>query len=178
MDLNLRKEKIADHQEVFNVIKKAFEKEEYSDQQEHFLVQRLRASKNFIPNLSIVAERDGKVVGHILLTRIDIIDGSKSSESLALAPVSVLPTYQRKGIGGKLIVYAHEIAKGLGYKSVILVGHKDYYPKFGYFPLKSFGIKLPFDANDENCMAIELVEGALQEAHGKVQYAVEFFQEE
>ncbi len=99
-----------------------------------------------------------------------ISNGNQIFNSLALVPVSVLPQFQKQGIGGKLIKAAHKKAKDLEHKSVILLGHEKYYPKFGYLPTAKFGIKLPFDAPPENCMAIELVEKGLKGVTGTVEY--------
>ncbi|WP_196888414.1 GNAT family N-acetyltransferase [Aureivirga sp. CE67] len=172
----IRKEKQKDYKEVFELIEKAFENEEYSDHKEHFLVERLRNCDAFIPELSLVAEMDSQIVGHILLTKIKIKNATKKFDSLALAPVSVLPEFQGKGIGGKLIEKAHEIAKNLGHTSVILLGHADYYPRFGYKQADSFGIKLPFDVPKENVMVIELVKNGLQNVSGTVEYPKAFFE--
>ena len=83
-------------------------------------------------------------------------------------------SFRVKGIGKNLIEFAHDKAKELGFGSVILLGHENYYPKFGYKLCKDFGIKLPFDVPDINCMAIELSENALQHISGIVQYPKEF----
>ncbi|WP_461533942.1 GNAT family N-acetyltransferase [Sinomicrobium sp.] len=96
--------------------------------------------------------------------------------SLALAPVAVLKKYQGKGIGGKLIEEAHRKAKELGFDSVILLGHEKYYPKFGYEMTKNYGIKLPFEVPDENCMLIKLTENALKDITGIVEYPKEFYE--
>lgn len=131
-----------------------------------------------MPELSLVSEveEDGqpRIVGHIFLTKIRIKNEKKSFESLALAPVSVLPKFHGKGIGGKLITHAHDIAKDLGFESVVLLGHQDYYPRFGYRPTVDFGIELPFDVPAENCMAVELVEHGLSGVSGMVEYPPEF----
>lgn len=140
------------------------------------MVERLRKSDGFIPELSLVAEVNQKIVGYILLTKIIIETNTESVTSLALAPVAVLPAFQKKGIGGRLIVEAHRIAKESGYKSVILLGHEKYYPKFGYRPLRHHDLSLPFEVPEENCMAIELVPDALKNKKGKVIYPKEFFE--
>lgn len=176
MEITLRQENKNDFQSVFQLIEKAFEKEEYSDHKEQFLVERLRKSDAFIPELSIVAELDGKIVGHILFTKLKIKNDLNSFESLALAPVSVLPEFQEKGIGSKLILYGHEIAKDLGYKSVILLGHQDYYPRFGYEVCEKYNIKMPFDVPAENCMVIALTEDGLKDVNGEVVYPSVFFE--
>ncbi|GAB0156750.1 N-acetyltransferase [Chryseobacterium sp. Alg-005] len=170
----IRQEKERDYPKVFQTIEEAFRNLEYSDHQEHFLVERLRKSNAFIPELSLVAEADDKIAGHILFTKITIENGQESFESLALAPVSVQPDFQHQGIGGKLIEKGHDIARQLGYQSVILIGHENYYPKFGYKKTTNFGISFPFDIPEENGMAIELVKDGLKDVKGVVRYPKEF----
>lgn len=175
MEVKIRKEVKEDFKTVFELIQDAFEKEELSNHKEQYLVERLRDSDTFVPELSLVAELGNRIVGYILLTKISIVDANKKSYvSLALAPVAVLPKFQNHGIGTKLIKAAHHIATELGFGSVILLGHENYYPKFGYRPAKEFRIKLPFDVPEANCMAIELTENALQNISGVVQYPKEF----
>lgn len=175
MDITIRQESDQDFQDVFNLIKNAFEREELSDHEEHHLVERLRKSDAFVPELSLVAEVDNQIVGHILLTKINIVDENMHKfPSLALAPVSVLRDFQGKGIGGKLILAAHQKAKELNYNSIIVLGHENFYPRFGYKPSVYFGIKLPFDVPEANAMAIELDKDALKNVNGIVQYAKEF----
>jgi len=175
MNIKIRQEKTSDYKSVFELIEKAFKNEKFTDHKEQFLVERLRKSNAFIPELSLVAEYQDKLVGFILLTNIKIVNDNKIFGSLALAPVAVLPDFQNMGIGGKLIIQAHTIAKEKGYKSVILLGHEKYYPKFGYVIADKFGIELPFEAPKENCMAIELIEGGLKDVNGVVEYPKEFF---
>lgn len=176
MQIKIRQERKEDHSDVFELISKAFEREELSDHREQFLVERLRKSKVFIPELSLVAETNGRLAGHILLSKVQIKNESESFESLALAPVSVLPEFQKMGIGGKLIEEAHSVAIKLGFGSVILLGHADYYPKFGYQKAEEFGVKLPFDVPSENCLAIELFPQSLKDVSDIVEYPSEFFQ--
>ncbi len=176
MHITIREEDKKDYLSIFDLIEKAFKDQEYSDHQEHYLVEKLRKSKAFVPGLSLVAEVENTLVGHILLTEIKIITTDDELTSLALAPVSVLPEFQGKGIGGKLISEAHQRAKDLGYKSVILLGHEKYYPRFGYKLAEEFGISLPFDVPKENCMAIELQPNALKNIRGEVAYPKEFFE--
>ena len=171
MKIKIRQECVTDFGEVTSLIEEAFKNEPNSDHKEQFLVDRLRETEAFIPELSIVALLENKVVGHILLTKIKI----GNSISLALAPVSVLPEYQGNGIGSKLIIEAHNKARELGYQSVVLLGHKDYYPRFGYVVAEKFGIKLPFDVPSECIMAIELTPNALKEVNGIVEYHSTFF---
>lgn len=176
MELKLRQETKTDYAAVFKIIEEAFQNEEYSDNTEQFLVERLRKSKAFIPQLSLVAEVNGEVVGYILLTKIQIKNDHESFESLALAPVSVKPSHQKMGIGGELINKSHNIAKELGYKSIILLGHAEYYPKFGYQLCSRYGIKIPFAAPEENCQVIPLADNGLNGVSGTVEYAKEFYE--
>src|SRR5690606_35046043 len=138
--MNIRKEETKDYIEVFNLIKNAFENEVFTDHKEQFLVERLRKVESFVPELSLVAEIDEKIVGYVLLTKIKIINQDIQKTTLALATIAVLKEYQGKGIGGKLIEEAHKRAKDLGFDSVILLGHEKYYPKFGYTMTKNYGI--------------------------------------
>ncbi len=176
MKIIIRQETPGDYQEVGHIIWEAFKYEQYSDQREHLLVDRLRNSDAFIPELSIVAEYKKEILGYILLTKIKINNENETFDSLALAPVSVKPKYQKKGIGGQLIKAAHKTAKEMGYQSIVLLGHENYYPKFGYERASKYGILLPFDAPDENCMVIELVEHGLNNVSGKVEYPKEFYE--
>lgn len=172
--LIIRQENINDFKKVFSLIEKAFKGTEFADNTEHFLVERLRESNAFIPELSLVAEIDGKIVGHILLTKLQIKNKTNEFDSLALAPVSVLPEFQGKGIGGKLIFESHKKAKELGYKSIVLLGHEKYYPRFGYEQADKYEIELPFEVPKANCMVIELVENGLKGVNGMVEYPKEF----
>ncbi|HLU90131.1 MAG TPA: N-acetyltransferase [Cyclobacteriaceae bacterium] len=174
MEIKIREENRTDYDAVFDLIKKAFEKLALSDHREQFLVQRLRKSTAFVPELSMVAEVGDKIVGHILLTKLKIKDGQNEFDSLALAPVSVLPEFQGRGVGGRLIREAHKKARELGHPSIVLLGHAKYYPRFGYRQADKFGIEFPFDVPKEHCMVMELIENSLDGVRGTVEYPNEF----
>ena len=167
--LTIRQENKNDYEEVYNVIKTAFETAEHSDGNEQDLVVALRKRDNFIPELSLVAVIDNKIVGYILFTKIKI----GKQEELALAPLGVLPEYQKQGIGRTLIQEGNKKAKELGYHYSVVLGSDKYYPKFGYVSAKEYGIVAPFDVPDENFMAIKLNDTDI-EIKGIVQYAKEF----
>ncbi|RXM39547.1 GNAT family N-acetyltransferase [Chryseobacterium sp. CH21] len=173
--ITIRQEEKKDYQQVFQLTAEAFKDMEHSDHQEQFLVEKLRESDAFIPELSLVAEDENSTIaGHILFTKIKIVNDKESFDSLALAPVSVKSEFQSQGIGAKLILEGHHIAKELGYESVILIGHEKYYPRFGYKKTSNFGISFPFDIPEENGMAIELVKDGLKDKKGVVKYPQEF----
>ncbi|MEX2477811.1 MAG: N-acetyltransferase [Gracilimonas sp.] len=176
LSLTIREEKPADHEAVESLIQRTFTLAEHSGGDEHLLVKRLRKSTAFISELSLVAELGNDLVGHILLTKVIIKSDESEFESLALAPVSVLPEFQNKGIGGKLIQAAHDQAREMGFTSLILLGHENYYPRFGYKPAHVFDISFPFDAPPENCMVIELSPNSLKYISGEVVYPKEFFE--
>lgn len=176
MNLIIRKEIDSDYKLTENLVEEAFKNAEFSDHSEHFLVSRLRKSDAFIPELSIVACDNSKVIGHILFTKIFINNGSSNTLSLGLAPLSVLPKYQGIGIGSKLIEEGLNVAKSLGFKSVIVLGHDKYYPRFGFKKASLFNIKAPFDVPSEAFMALELEEGSLKNISGTVIYNKAFFE--
>src|SRR5690606_1650697 len=107
----------------------------------------------WIDGLSYVAETpDGTVAGHALLTRCRV-DGAPA---LALAPCAVLPEYQGKGAGSAAIRAALEAARAMGENLVLVLGHADYYPRFGFTPASGFGVRPPFEVPDEAMMALAL----------------------
>lgn len=177
MTITIREERTEDYTTTEQVVKSAFADMEFSHQREHELVAQIRKdSEAFIPELSLVAihQDQNEIVGHILLSKIKIKQENQSTESLALAPVSVLPKYQRKGIGRMLILDALQKAKELGYRSVVVLGHPEYYSKFGFQKASLWAIQAPFEVQDEVFMATELREHALENVSGVVEYSRAF----
>ncbi|MFD6443040.1 GNAT family N-acetyltransferase, partial [Peribacillus sp. NPDC060186] len=128
MNLAIRQERVEDYELTERVVKSAFANAEQSDKTEHKLVSRIRKSNAFISNLSLVAinKDNHQILGHVLLSKIKIINDNQVAESLALAPVSVLPEFQNKGVGRLLILEALKEAKELGFNSVVVLGHPEY----------------------------------------------------
>lgn len=177
MNIKIRQEQGKDAPMVYDVIVAAFTGMKESDHREQYLVERLHRSHSFIPQLSLVAETDERqIVGYVLLTEVEIVSGNDVTTSLGVAPLAVLPEFQGQGIGGLLLQEAHRIAAALGYGSAVLLGHQDYYPRFGYRQAIDFGIEFPFDVPHELCMVIELQPGALAGVHGTVRYPDVFFE--
>ena len=170
MDILVREEKEKDYKEIYEVNKLAFGQEN-----ESILVDKIRKGENFIPGLSLVAETGGKIAGHILFSKIKII-GSSVFETLILAPLAVIPAFQKKGIGSKLVKKGVFKAKELGFDSIIVVGHKEYYPRFGFEKASKWNLKCPFEVPDEAFMAIELAEKALEGKTGTIEFPDEFME--
>lgn len=165
----IRQETVTDYEEVYELITEAFATAEHADGNEQDLVVALRKGKAFIPELSLVAEIDDKLAGHILFTKAKVND----QEVLVLAPLSVKPQYQKQGVGTALIVEGHKIAKRLGYQYSVVLGSETYYPRVGYVPAQRLGIEVPEGIPSENFMAIQLQENA-QPIRGAITYAEEF----
>jgi putative acetyltransferase len=170
--VSISSEKHEDYQNIYNVNKLAFKGEV-----EAKLVNNLRKAKGFIPELSLVAIKDGEVVGHILFSIIHIQTDTKNIPVLALAPMAVLPKYQKQGIGSMLVRDGLIKCKKSGFKAVILVGHPDYYPRFGFTLAKEKGLTLPFDVPNEAFMVYEIIPRALERIKGMVVYPPEFSEE-
>ncbi len=174
--LTIREEEIKDYNEVEKVVEESFKTAEFSDKDEHNLVRRLRNSNEFIKELSLIAEEENEILGHVLLTKALIKGESTSYETLALAPLAVLPKHQKSGIGKNLMNKAIERAKELGYKSIVVLGHENYYPKFGFEKASKYGVKAPFEVPDEAFMILELLPGGLNGVSGIVEYSKAFFE--
>lgn len=188
MSIHIRPERPADFPAIHELVRLAFATAEHSDGDEHFFVDRLRASPDYIPELALVAEEvegygesreggedggataTGRLVGHIMFTTVQV--GTKTV--LSLAPLSILPGHQSKGVGTALVRHGHELARALGWEFVILVGHAAYYPRFGYKPAAAFGTLAPFDVPAECFMVINL-QGGPEHLPGMAEYASYFF---
>ena len=146
----IRKETESDVKEIFQVTKAAFADHPFSHQTEQFIVNALRAAQALA--ISLVAEVDGKVVGHIAFSPVDIADGSP--DWYGLGPISVLPALQKRGIGKALMYEGLALLKTLGANGCVLVGDPGYYQRFGFRNLPGLSVEgvpkenilaLPFD---------------------------------
>ncbi|MFI0445951.1 GNAT family N-acetyltransferase [Actinomadura sp. 6N118] len=170
-DWKTRPETDQDVPAVRRVVEAAFPTSEEAD-----LVDALRKDAAWLPGLSWVAESpDGQVAGYALLTRCQIGNGDtdRGADALALAPVAVLPEYQRQGAGGAAVRAALEAAREQGERLVVVLGHPDYYPKFGFGRASAMGIRTSFEVPDEALMALVLG-GSGPVPAGTIRYAAPF----
>jgi putative acetyltransferase len=137
-DLNIRTEEHGDREAVRRVNEAAFDTATEAD-----LVDALRASGDAIAELCLVAAEGDEVVGHICFSRATLDPGG--TEILALAPMAVEPGRQRRGIGSELVREGLERAKATAFPLVVVLGHPDYYPRFGFDPASAYGIECPYD---------------------------------
>lgn len=125
------------------------------------LVTALRESPAFIPDLSLVAELNGRIVGHVVLSKVTLKSDSGSTEILALGPMSVVPSQSHRGIGSELIDAAVARAKPLCYGAIVVAGHPEYYQRFGFKPASQWGVSCNLNMPADALTAMELVDGTL-----------------
>lgn len=166
-DLLIRGELPSDANSIRRVVESAF-----GQPAEAKLIEALRTSGQL--TLSLVAVRGDEVIGHIAFSPVSIGGATTDPPALALAPVAVLPAAQRSGVGSALIRFGLDEARRLGHPGVIVLGHADYYPRFGFSRASRFGITCPFEVPDDHFMALELRPGGLAGCSGVVGYCPEF----
>lgn len=159
----------SDQAAVDGLLRAAFEGPDEAD-----LVRALRGCPEYVPALELMAERMGEVVGHLMFTTADVVGRPREIPVLALAPVAVAPSHQRRGVGTELMDLGLDLARARGDVAVIVVGDPAYYTRFGFKPASRFGVRVPFEAPDEAVMALELQPGVLEGQIGVVRYAAPF----
>lgn len=161
-NLILRPERVEDYPAIRQVNFRAFDERTA----EPDLVEAIRRQPDFIPALSLVAEIDGLVVGHILFSPVAIDTGHGLVPAIQLAPLAVLPEYQNQGIGSALTRHGLAECARLGQRIAILFGHPNYYPRFGFAPASRWGLTSRWPEAGDAFMALELQPGALEGVSG------------
>lgn len=133
------------------------------------LVGAVRNSPGFVPELSLVAEFNGRIVGHVLLSKVHYRHSGGEVDILALAPMSVVPSQSHRGIGKALLDEALRRARQLGFPAVAVVGQPEYYARFGFQPGTRWHLQCVPPVAEEVLTAMELVEGGLPPA-GRINY--------
>ena len=121
------------------------------------------------PIISLVADDGEKIIGHILFSPVTL-SGHRDARIMGLAPMAVLPGEQRRGIGSALVREGLTRSKNLGYGAVVVVGHPNYYPRFGFRPAATFNLKSEYDVPDDVFLALELTPNYLQGKAGTIHY--------
>jgi putative acetyltransferase len=152
----------SDHAAVRAVNEAAFESPAEAD-----LVDALRQQAR--PVISLVAESGGEIVGHIMFSPISL-DDDDEMVIMGLAPMAVSPANQREGIGSALVREGLARCRQIGSGAVVVLGHPQYYPRFGFVPASEFGIDSEYDVPDEVFMALEIQPGALDNIGGIARY--------
>ncbi|MGA2880029.1 MAG: N-acetyltransferase [Bryobacteraceae bacterium] len=163
--LLVRDEQPHDREQVRMVNEVAFGRPDEAD-----LIERLRLEGAVL--LSLVAESDSQVIGHILFSRTTVETAQGPVPAVSLAPMAVLPDHQRRNVGSQLVRSGLAQLRDRGERIVIVLGHKEYYPRFGFSIEKARHLVSPFPP--EWFMALELSDGALAGIHGAVRYPSAF----
>jgi putative acetyltransferase len=167
--ITIRPETAEDYATIREVTLLAFGQED-----EARLVEDLRRLSDFIPELSLVALRGEQVVGHILFSPLVIETAKGPVPALSLAPMSVRPECQNQGVGSQLVREGLKRCRSLGHEVVVVIGHPDYYPSFGFSSARAKGLEAPFEVPDEAFLVLELAPGALAGIAGVIKYPPPF----
>jgi len=172
LDIHIRKETPDDYYAVEELTREAFWRGFWGEGQticdEHLLVHKLRNVEAFVPELSLVAEIDNKIVGHIIYSKSKVVDDNGAEhELLTFGPLSTHPEFKWQGVGRALMKHSFEEARNLGFRAIIIFGYPDYYPKVGFRPAGEFGISTAWGSNFDAFMALELYPRALDGIKGK-----------
>ena len=168
MDIELRQEQPADYSETENVTREAFWNHYSPACSEHYLLHIMRDCPAFVPELDVVAVCDGKIVGNVVYMKSVIrADNGNSYEVLSLGPISVLPEYQRKGIGGRMIEYTRDIARRMGFAAILLCGDPDYYSRQGFLSAETFGIRTEDNMYADALQVCPLCENSMSGMKGR-----------
>jgi len=133
----------------------------FEGESEAQLVEALRQSPGYVPELARVAEFNGRIVGHIMLTRVKLVRDGNEQEILALGPMSVVPSQSHRGIGTQLVGAAIQAAGTLGFSAIVEAGQPNFYEHQGFAPIANWGLSCSLPVSGEVITAIELQDGAL-----------------
>lgn len=158
--IKIRFEQPDDLENIRDVHLQAFEADTEAN-----LVDALRNAD--VELISLVAEENGEVIGHVLFSTVALAGDLKI---MGLAPMAVMPGWQNKGVGTKLVKVGLQACEQAGCEAVVVLGHAGYYPRFGFEPSVNFGIKSEYDVPPEVFMLKELHKGALKGVTGTVKY--------
>lgn len=176
--ITLRRETPVDEHEADTLIRQAFWNCYRPGCDEHYLAHLLRRSPLFVPELAVLAEADGRLIGSVLYCRANVLlDRGGKLSVLTFGPIAVLPAYQGQGVGGQLIRHTQSMARELGESAILIYGDPAYYSRYGFVAAERYGIASMQNQYCAALQAYELHEGALQAAAGRFEegdiYAVD-----
>ncbi|MEA4815270.1 MAG: N-acetyltransferase [Lachnospiraceae bacterium] len=165
-DITLRLEEPKDYKEVENLTREAFWNVNSLGCNEHYLMHIMRNSQSFISELCYVAVYNGKIIGNIAYTHAVILSDVTKHAVISFGPLSVLPEFQKRGIGSRLILKTKELALQMGHKAILIYGDPDYYCRFGFIPAEALRIQTSNEMYSPALLVLELTPGALSGISG------------
>lgn len=175
MEIIIRKTDKINYYQTENLTREAFWNLYRSGCDEHLVLHQLRESNSYVEELDLIAIYEGEIIGHVISTKAHVIDTeNKEHEVLCVGPIAILPEFQNKGIGTKLLDFSISVAGKLGYTGMILFGNPDYYHRFGFRNAQEFGITTKEGLNFEPFMVLVLQENGMEEINGKFYEAKAF----
>lgn len=173
-EVEIRIETEDDFYDVELMTQHAFWNKHHLGCDEHYLVHKLRQHKDYLPELSRIAVKDGKVIGCIMYSKSKVIDGEDTHEIITFGPLCVEPKWQGWGVGELLLKETMKLAANKGYKGIVIFGEPDYYPLMGFKTCDNFNITTADGKNFDAFMGIELEEGSMKDIKGKFYYSEVF----
>jgi predicted N-acetyltransferase YhbS len=174
-EIEIRMETTDDWYKVELMTQHAFWNKHHLGCDEHYLVHKLRQDKDYLPELSRIAVKDGIVIGCIMYSKARIVDGADTYEIVTFGPLCVDPKWQGLGVGELLLRETMEVAAKKGYKGIVIFGEPEYYPRIGFKTCDNFNITTSEGKNFNAFMGIELIEGGMKNIKGKF-YETEVFE--
>ncbi len=168
VNIIIRSEKENDYRTVEELIREAFWNLYIPGCNEHYILHKLRKSGDFIPELEFVAEKEGQIVGQIVYSRgnIKYIQGVEK-EVISFGPVSVLPAFQKQGIGSSMIIHTINLARDMGFPAICIYGDPRYYSRFGFRCAEKYEIKTADDKFAVALLVLKLKQGVLNNIPGR-----------
>ncbi len=166
-NITIRPETTADFKAIRAMLVLAFS-QEFPRDDVATLVDNLRQTPGYNPELALVAEQDGVVIGHVMFTPLVIDTAHGDIPAMTLAPLAVHPTWHGQGVGSQLARHGLELCRSLGHRIVTVIGHPTYYPRFGFIQAGLLGIAMTHGRLEESKMIMALVPGALDGVTGTV----------